>query len=114
MGADPLARWLFPSPRVPGQHIAIPQRAHDRVCEASGLNFVLYDLRHTCATRWAQANVDPATIAKWLGHADLRTVQKYIHIEEAHSDAMAQRAEEHRTAATNVVEKQEVRKERVQ
>ena len=37
--------WLFPSPRKPGQHIARLNNAHDTVCEAAGLGFVLYDLR---------------------------------------------------------------------
>jgi hypothetical protein len=32
-------------------------------------------------------------IAKWLEHADPRTVQKYIHITEAHSEKQARRAE---------------------
>lgn len=29
--------------------------------------------------RWLQSGVDLATIALWLGHEDLRTVQHYLH-----------------------------------
>jgi integrase len=49
------------------------------VCEKTGLSFVIYDLRHTFATRLAQAGVDALTIAAILGHASTRVLQRYIH-----------------------------------
>lgn len=39
----------------------------------------VHTLRHTCAMTLLQAGVDLATIALWLGHEDLRTVQIYLH-----------------------------------
>ena len=66
------SQWLFPSKRNPGQHIARVNSAHDRLCAAAAekdgvmLTFVLYDLRHTFATRLAQAGVDLATVAAIL------------------------------------------------
>lgn len=36
-------------------------------------------LRHTCAMNLLQAGVDVATIALFLGHANLRSVERYIH-----------------------------------
>jgi integrase len=77
-------KWVFPSPKKPGQHIRRMNSAHDRLCERSeqtgtAIPFVLYDFRHTFATRMAQAGVDLATIAAILGHSSLRIVQKYVH-----------------------------------
>ena len=73
------SKWLFPSPRRPGWHLTKLSGAHDRVCAKTKLNFVLYDLRHTFATRMAQAGVDLATLAAILGHGSIRIVQRYIH-----------------------------------
>lgn len=38
-----------------------------------------HSLRHTCAMNLLQAGVDVATIALFLGHANLRSVERYIH-----------------------------------
>jgi site-specific recombinase XerD len=78
------SKWLFPSSRNPGQHIKRVNGAHDRVCsEASKAGivfaFVLYDFRHTFATRIAQAGIDLATLAAILGHSSIRLVQRYVH-----------------------------------
>ena len=43
------------------------------------LKFVLYDFRHTFATRLAQAGIDLATLAAILGHSSIRIVQRYVH-----------------------------------
>jgi site-specific recombinase XerD len=39
----------------------------------------VHTLRHTCAMTLLRSGVDLATIALWLGHEDLRTVQIYLH-----------------------------------
>jgi len=36
-------------------------------------------LRHTCAMSMLHAGVDSTVIALWLGHADVRSTQQYIH-----------------------------------
>jgi integrase/recombinase XerD len=38
-----------------------------------------HTLRHTCAMNLLDAGVDVATIALFLGHANLRSVERYIH-----------------------------------
>lgn len=38
-----------------------------------------HTLRHTCAMNLLTSGVDPAVIALWLGHANLRSVESYIH-----------------------------------
>ena len=63
--------------------------------------FVLYDLRHTFATRLAQAGVDSFTIAAILGHNSTRVLNRYIHPTQEHQDA-AMRLYETSLAATLV------------
>jgi site-specific recombinase XerD len=36
-------------------------------------------LRHSCAMALLQAGVDTAVIALWLGHADIRSTNVYLH-----------------------------------
>jgi site-specific recombinase XerD len=43
----------------------------------------VHTLRHSCAMKLLQSGVDLATIALWLGHEDLRTVQHYLHADLA-------------------------------
>jgi len=99
------SRWIFPSSRNPGQHITRVNGAHDRVCaEASKAGiifaFVLYDFRHTFATRIAQAGIDLATLAALLGHSSIRLVQRYVHPTAEHKrSAMLQYDEILRSAA---------------
>ncbi len=42
-------------------------------------NLRIHDPRHTFGTRLAQAGVDLYTIARLLGHKDIRTTQRYAH-----------------------------------
>ena len=74
--------------------------AHQRVLERSGLACVIYDLRHTFATRFAEATGgDVVALAAILGHANLRTVMRYVHVSRDHRRAQMRRfveAEENR------------------
>jgi integrase len=85
--------WFFPSDRKRGHHLVSLRRVHARVLEETGLIFDCYDLRHTFATRMATnpaINTDLPTLAKILGHANLRTVQRYLHpTSESVRNAMA-------------------------
>ncbi len=72
--------WLFASSRRPGDERLVKlNTGHDGVCERAELHFVLYDFRHTFATRMAQEGIDLATLAAILGHESIRMVQKYVH-----------------------------------
>ena len=53
-------------------------------------------LRHSCAMSLLQAGVDTSVIALWLGHADIRSTQAYLHADMT----IKQRALERTTPAS--------------
>lgn len=71
--------FVFPSDRRPGKHVTKLQATHDRICRDAGVSFVIYDWRHTFATRMIAAGVDAPTVAAILGHSSLRTIYRYVH-----------------------------------
>jgi integrase len=88
------ALYVFPA-RKSGKtgkgHISLSglENCHDDVleeCKKKGrvIPFVLYDLRHTFATRAAQDGMPLPTLASILGHSSLRQVQKYVHPTQDH------------------------------
>lgn len=82
-----LSPWVFPSPRKPGAHIVKLHCAHDRVCLKTAIQFVLYDLRHTFATRMVEAGVDIVALKEILGHENIRITMRYVHPSQAHQDS---------------------------
>jgi integrase len=78
--------------RKHGTPLSDVDNAHRRVLDASGLAFVIYDLRHTFATRFAEATGgDVVALAAILGHANLRTVMRYVHVSREHRRAQMSR-----------------------
>ena len=56
------------------------RRAFRKAVKRAGLRDLrIHDLRHTFGTRLAQNGVDLYTIAKLLGHRDVRATQRYAH-----------------------------------
>jgi integrase len=83
--------WLFPSDRRPGRHITKLQYSHDRVCLDACVSFVLYDFRHTFGTiQGTVLKLDPFTLAALMGHANLRTIMRYVHPQEEQKQAAMQ------------------------
>lgn len=72
--------------RVNGSHDRL-LRKHNEPKDADPpplqLHFVLYDLRHTFATRMAEAGCPLPVLAAILGHANLRTIHRYVHVRPA-------------------------------
>jgi integrase len=48
---------------------------------------VFHDLRHTFGTTCAAKGIDLRRIQAWMGHADLKTTQRYLHYVPQHDDA---------------------------
>lgn len=73
------SEYLFANLKT-GKPIASIQRAFEAARLDAGLeDFRFHDLRHTAATRMAEAGVDPFTIAAILGHRDVKTTARYAH-----------------------------------
>ncbi len=53
--------------------------AVERCPSLAGKNVTPHTLRHTCAMNLLHAGVDTSTIALWLGHANVRATQAYLH-----------------------------------
>jgi site-specific recombinase XerC len=68
----------------------------------------VYDLRHTFATRFYEATRDVEALRRVLGHANLRTIQKYVHLSHDHVDAAMRSYEAALPKISTVPQKQEV------
>lgn len=60
--------------------------------------FRVYDMRHTYGTRAAESGVDPLTLKKLMGHSDLKTTNRYVHLSKAHLGEAQKRIEDYRAA----------------
>jgi integrase len=70
---------LFVWPRT-GKPIDDLKTSFTRACEKAKIEDLrFHDLRHTAATRMAEAGVDPFTIAEILGHKNITTTARYSH-----------------------------------
>ena len=86
--------FVFPARRSGKRgkgHISLSglENCHNDVLDAlkekgHTIPFVMYDLRHTFATRAAQNGMPLPTLASVLGHSSLRQVQKYVHPTQDH------------------------------
>ncbi len=76
---------------------------HNQALEACGLGFVICSLRHTFAMRFWRSTKAVVTLAMVLGHADLKTVMRYVHQDEEDSRVAMRLLEESRSRAQEVV-----------
>jgi site-specific recombinase XerD len=62
------------------QRLAVHTATAAQLCPSlAGKRLSPHTLRHTCAMNLLQAGVDTTVIAMWLGHADVRSTQPYLH-----------------------------------
>lgn len=68
------------SPDAIERRVAIHAATAARTCPSlQAKNLHPHVLRHSCAMALLRAKVDVAVIALWLGHADIRSTDAYIH-----------------------------------
>ena len=74
-----VGEFVFPSPRTGGRLFDIKKSFRRAVDDAQIENFRFHDLRHTAATRMADAGADPFTLARILGHSNIQMTARYSH-----------------------------------
>jgi integrase len=92
LASAPTGGWLFPSHKNPGKHIGPHQRLHETVVKRAKVNCVPYDFRHTFASRAAnEENMPFGILVSIMGHANLRSIMKYVHTSQHQMDREMQR-----------------------
>ena len=88
--------YLFPCETDSDRPLPGIQSAHARALASSGVaDFRPYDLRHTWATRAAEAGIDLVTLASMLGHSRIQMVMRYAHPTQAHQSSAMKKLEQH-------------------
>jgi integrase/recombinase XerD len=88
--------WLFPG-KAPHKKSDIPMQAKSvfdavqQAAERAGIEKHVHPhtLRHSFATHLLESGADLPTIQLLLGHADLKTTSRYLHLSERHLKAAA-------------------------
>src|SRR5437879_2691020 len=93
--AEATTEWVFPAQTKSG-HIesSTLKKQHAAALTAGDVSpFVIYDLRHTCITRWAKVLPLPV-VQKLAGHTSINTTMRYVHLNDADVLAAMTKAEE--------------------
>lgn len=91
--------WLFPSASKAGYIMNI-EKAWDETCKRAGVGrYRPHDLRHSFASAFIRAGGSLPALQKLMGHADIQTTMRYIHVEQSMQRASLDRMVEARRAA---------------
>ena len=75
------AGWVFPNTEDANNPRPDVKKIWDRVCARADLTDVrVHDLRHSFASAAINAGASLHVVGKALGHADLRTTERYAHV----------------------------------
>jgi integrase/recombinase XerD len=76
------ADWLFPGRNGHPVHVATLQRAFQIARRVAGLpeRVTIHTLRHCYATHLLETGTDLPTLQRLLGHSDIATTMRYIHL----------------------------------
>ena len=88
------AEWVFPAPTKTG-HVDTSsfKKQHANALKNGKVEpFVIYSMRHTCLTRWAESGMDPFTLKRLAGHANIGTTARYVHMNDSRSREALQKA----------------------
>ncbi len=78
-------------------------KLHLKTVKRIGLDFRLYDCRHTFATRVLDNGIDLLTLASMLGHSSLNHVMRYAHPSETRKNDAIQQMQKKRQKQSKVV-----------
>lgn len=70
---------LFREPRGRSMSYSNAKEMVDRLARDCGFTVRPHMLRHTAATRWIEAGVDPDIVQALLGHVSFTSTERYIH-----------------------------------
>ena len=103
--ADAQGPYLFPLRKQKKSYdwhkpMVTIQKAHEAALKSSGIKpaFRLYDLRHTYGTRTAESGVEAPTLMKLMGHADIQTTLRYIHLSKRRLEEAAKKSAAYKAA----------------
>jgi integrase len=73
---------VFESPKKPGQAVKDVRKAIRRAMEKADITrrVTPHLFRHSCATHMIDEGVDVSIVREFLGHTDIKTTQRYVHI----------------------------------
>jgi len=78
----PASPWVFS--RSSGERVACIRKGFEVACERAGIkDFVIHDLRHTCAAHLISAGVALAEVRDLLGHSTITMTERYAHLAPA-------------------------------
>jgi integrase len=78
-GVERISEYVFASPKTNGKLTDIKHSFVSALRKAEIEDFCFHDLRHTAASRMADAGADAFTLMKILGHSDIRMTTRYTH-----------------------------------
>ena len=93
MNAQPrLGDHVFPAAKGGGGHFTGLHKSWTNVREAAGLGGMrIHDLRHSFASFAMDNGENIVAIGRALGHADMRTTQRYLHLRDQEITDLAER-----------------------
>ena len=90
-GLPKTSEYVFPNPKNDKRRVNDVGRQFERAVKNAKIpDFHFHDLRHTAATRMADAGADPFTLAAILGHSDIRMTAR-LHARDGSSEALSGR-----------------------